>query len=93
MDRQVDTREVGRLDLLCEDKEGALVVVELKRFKAGSSIIDQIQRYMGWVMEHRAKEGQKVRGIIVVGTKDTALEYAARANPNITVKVFTISFE
>lgn len=91
--RQVDTGEVGRMDLLCEDKNKDLVVLELKRMKAGSSIIDQIQRYMGWVMTKKANEGQKVRGIIVVGKKDTALEYAVKANPNIAVKVFNISFQ
>lgn len=92
LERQLDTKEVGRLDLLCEDKEGNLVVVELKKMKAGPSIIDQIQRYMGWIMEHKTKDGQKVRGIIIVGKKDTSLEYAVKANPLIDVKVFSISF-
>jgi len=91
--RQLDTGEVGRLDLLCEDKDSNLVVVELKKDKAGPSIIDQIQRYMGWIMKNKANPGQKVRGIIVVGKKDTALEYAARANPNISVRLFSIHFE
>lgn len=93
VDRQLDTKEVGRLDLLCEDLEGNLVVVELKRSSAGASIIDQIQRYMGWIISHKAKPGQKVRGIIVLGSKDTALEYAVRANPNVQVKVFSISIQ
>ena len=93
VDRQLDTGEVGRLDLLCKDKNGNLVVIELKKMKAGSSIIDQIQRYMGWVMDHKAEKGQKVRGIIIVGKKDTALEYAVKANPNIEIKVFNISFQ
>jgi hypothetical protein len=89
--RQVDTREVGRLDLLCEDKEGNLVVVELKRAAAGPSIIDQTQRYMGWAKAHKAKPGQNVRGVIVVGAKDTALEYAASANPMVQVKEFALT--
>jgi hypothetical protein len=93
IERQLDTHEVGRLDLLCEDTRGNLVVVELKKFKAGPSIIDQIQRYMGWVIQHRAKPNQKVRGIVIVGSKDTTLEYAARANPLIEVKVFTVAFQ
>ncbi len=91
--RQVDTGIVGRLDLLCEDKEGNLVVIELKKMKAGTSIIDQISRYMGWAKEKMARDEQKVRGIIIVGKKDTYLEYSAKVIPNIQVKVFTISFE
>lgn len=83
--------DVGRLDLLCSNAD--YVVVELKKSKAGSSIIDQISRYMGWVKKHMAeKEGKGVRGIIVVGKKDTYLEYAAAANPLIEVKVFSVTF-
>jgi hypothetical protein len=90
VDRQKVT-DVGRLDLLCSNED--YVVVELKKSKAGSSIIDQISRYMGWVKKHIAeKEGRRVRGIIVVGKKDSYLEYAAAANPLIEVKVFSISF-
>lgn len=91
--KQLDTGVVGRLDLLCEDKEGNIVVVELKKMKAGSSIIDQIQRYMGWIMDNYLKKGQDIRGIIVVGKKDTALEYAVKANPKIQIKVFEITFK
>jgi len=83
--------DVGRIDLLCRNAD--YVVVELKKSKAGSSIIDQISRYMGWVKKNMAeKEGRDVRGIIVVGKKDTYLEYAAAANPLIEVKVFNITF-
>jgi hypothetical protein len=70
IERQLDTKEVGRLDLLCEDKEGNLVVVELKKFKAGPSIIDQIQRYKGWVMDSQGQtepEGQGYRRCRVQG--------------------------
>lgn len=91
--RQLDTGIVGRLDLLCEDKEGNMVVVELKKMKAGPSIIDQIQRYMGWIIENYLEKGQDVRGIIIVGKKDTALEYAVKANPKIQIKVFEITFK
>lgn len=93
VDRQLDTKEVGRLDLLTEDQHGNLVVVELKRAAAGPSIIDQTQRYMGWVMKHRAKPGQDVRGMIVVGSRDTALEYAVSANPKMQVRQFTIALQ
>ncbi len=91
--RQVDTKVVGRLDLLCEDKNNDLVVVELKRGAAGPSIIDQIQRYMGWAMDKKAKPNQNVRGIIIVATKDTALEYAVKANPRVEVKTFKVTVQ
>ncbi|HZS42848.1 MAG TPA: endonuclease NucS domain-containing protein [Candidatus Paceibacterota bacterium] len=91
--RQVDTKEVGRLDLLCEDKDKNLVVIELKRAAAGPSIIEQIQRYMGWAIKHRAQPGQRVRGIIIAGSKDTALEYAVSANPLMEVKTFNLSIQ
>jgi len=47
---------------------------------------------MGWVMTNKKKPGQGVRGIIIVGTSDTALEYAVKGNPLISVKVFNIGF-
>jgi len=91
--RQLDTKEVGRLDLLCEDINNNLVVIELKRGTAGPSIIDQTQRYMGWVMDHKAKKGQQVRGIIIVSSKDSALEYAVKANPFVQIKTFSLNIE
>jgi len=90
--RQLDTKEVGRLDLLCEDSNGDLVVVELKRNIAGPSIMDQITRYMGWIKKNQAKENQKVRGIIVVASPDADLEYRVAAVDNIKVKLFQIGF-
>jgi hypothetical protein len=90
--RQLETKEVGRLDILCEDSIGSLVVVELKRHKAGNSIMDQILHYMGWVKLNIAKTNQKVRGIIVVQLKDTALMYAIATHPDLQVKEFDLSF-
>ncbi len=84
--------DVGRIDLLCKDMQGNCVVIELKRMKATSSIMDQILRYMGWIEIHQ-EECKAVRGIIIVGKKDTYLEYAAKAVPNLQIKVFNISFK
>ncbi len=91
MERQKDLGEVGRLDLLCKNHNYNFVVIELKKSKAGSSVIDQTVRYMGWVKTNLAKPGQTVRGIIIVGKEDTYLRYAAAALPGlIDVKVFDI---
>lgn len=92
IERQYSAPPVGRLDLLCKDKEGNLVVIELKKYGVKTySIIDQISRYMGYIKKHLAKEGQKVRGIIVVGQKDEKLEYSASAIPNLEIKTFKLT--
>ncbi|MHA2069190.1 MAG: endonuclease NucS domain-containing protein, partial [Candidatus Thorarchaeota archaeon] len=85
IDKQVTT-EVGRLDVLCEDSAGDLVVVELKKGRTSDKVVGQISRYIGWVKENLAERGQGVRGLILVGKKDKKLEFAAKAHPRIEVK-------
>jgi hypothetical protein len=91
--QQLDCREAGRLDLLCESKSGDLVVVEIKRFGVRhESILDQILRYMGYVRIHHLKQDdQRVRGIIVVGRVDERLRYALAAVPDVSVKTFDLT--
>lgn len=77
--QQYDTREVGRIDLLCRNKKtGAFVVVELKRGRESDKVVGQVLRYIGWVKEHLAKPGQDVYGIIITfeGDPDPKLKYA-----------------
>lgn len=78
--RQLSTN-AGRLDLLCKDRDGQYVVVELKRSQGTDQVMGQILRYMGWVHENYGTD--KVRGIIVIGKKDQALSYAIKAVTNI----------
>lgn len=83
---------VGRIDLLCRDRRGTLVVIELKKFGASTEyVIGQITRYMGWVKKHLAGKGQDVRGIIVVAKADENLAYAVSAIPNLEVKTFNLT--
>lgn len=92
--RQYQLTTVGRIDLFCKDKNGDLVVIEIKKYGAPNySIIDQITRYIGYVKEKIAKSDQKVRGIIIVGQKDEKLEYSVKAIPNLEVKTFKFTIE
>jgi len=92
--RQLTIRPVGRIDILCTDRNNDLVVIELKKYDAPkSSVIDQITGYMGYVRKHIAKEEQKVRGIIICGQKDEKLIYSASAVNNLEVKTFRIIIE
>ena len=89
-ERQKST-PAGRLDLLCRDANGNYVVVELKRTQGTDQVVGQVLRYMGWLIETHGAD--KVRGIVIVGTKDPALSYAAMAVPNVQVKEFKLRIE
>jgi hypothetical protein len=94
MQTQYHCAGVGRIDILCRDREGNLVVVELKKFGAQHhSVLDQVLRYMGYIKEHVAEANQEVRGIIVVGKVDEKLRYAVSAVSNVTVKTFDLTIK
>jgi len=89
--KEYDTKEIGRIDLLCKDKNGNYVVVELKKGRKSDEVVGQILRYIGWVME---KDKTKVRGIIVVNEPDDRLEYAVAPLKNmIDIKYYRVKFE
>lgn len=70
--RQYDT-PIGTIDLLCRDKEGRFVVIEVKAKEAEDSVFGQIQRYMGWVHMNVPGGRNNVRGIILAsGFSDKA---------------------
>jgi len=57
--------KAGEIDLLCLDSKGNLVVVEFKRDRAPDRVVAQVDRYVAWVKVHLAKQGQRVRGLII----------------------------
>ncbi|MFO7738901.1 MAG: endonuclease NucS [Desulfatiglandaceae bacterium] len=76
---------VGRSDLICRDKNGNFVVLELKAGHSSDSVVGQILRYIGYVRENWAKtEGKDVSGIILTPSFDEQLRLAA-AEANIKV--------
>lgn len=77
LDRQVELVPGHVIDVLCQDEHGDLVVVELKKAGANETI-GQLARYVTDVREHRAKQGQKVRGVVLTLEVDEQLVKAAR---------------
>ena len=53
------------IDILAIDKNNDFVVIELKVSKGYDRVVGQILRYIGWVEQKMASDGQKVRGIII----------------------------
>ena len=69
--------EQGQLDVLAEDREGTLIVIEVKRGVAGVDAVEQLQRY---VEELREKSFRKVKGVILASsiTRDASAELKRR---------------
>ncbi|MGQ4876195.1 MAG: endonuclease NucS domain-containing protein [Promethearchaeia archaeon] len=80
--------KIGIIDILCKDKNGNYVVIELKKGRGNDKVIGQLLRYLAWIEEHVA-EKNKVRGIIVAKSYDEGLEYAIKGVKfQIDIKIF-----
>ena len=91
IEKEFDTKEIGRIDLLLTDKKGYDVVVELKKGRKSDDVVGQLSRYMGWVMKNR---NSKVRGIIVVSEPDERLEYSILPFKGmVKTKYYRVRFE
>ena len=79
------------IDILAEDTQKNFLVIELKKSRSGDKVFGQLARYMGWVKAHIAKEGQKIRGVIVGGIITDELKYAAALNENVKLMEYSLS--
>jgi endonuclease len=86
--RQFNT-EVGRIDILAEDKNGSRVVIEVKVGEAKDSAIGQVARYLGWFAK---SDGKPPRGMLVAAEFPEGVRYAASVIPNLTLHAYKISF-
>jgi endonuclease len=86
-ERGVDS---GLIDITTIDKDGKLVVIELKRGRASRESIGQILGYMG---DLKNEEPEKdVRGILVAADFDQSCVSARRFIPQLTLKRYSFSF-
>jgi len=91
VEKEFDTKEIGRIDLLLTDKKGYDVVVELKKGRKSDDVVGQLSRYMGWVMKNRNK---KARGIIIVSEPDEKLAYSILPFKGmVKTKYYRVRFE
>lgn len=88
---QTDTGPVDILAISKDKKE--LLVIELKKGRASDAVVGQIQRYMGYVMEELAEEGQTVKGIIIALEDDLRIKRALKATRNISFYRYQVSFK
>lgn len=85
---------IGRMDILAKSKDDKhWLVIELKKGKISDSVIGQTLRYIGWVKENKAKEGETVSGLVIVGEADEKLLYSLKAVSNIKLRTYSVSFK
>ena len=91
--RQYQTK-TGPLDILAISKDKRrFLVVELKKGRASDKVVGQTLRYMGFVKESLAKNGQTVEGIIVaLNDPSEGLRLALSMTPCITFRRYQITF-
>jgi len=77
VERQKEYSVGNKIDILCKDSKGDLVVVELKKHGPNETI-GQLARYVTDVREYVAKASQKVRGLILAFDVDEQLIKSAR---------------
>lgn len=80
--------ESGFIDITAKDKNGAIVVIELKAGSADRETVGQIAGYMG---DLQAAD-QSVRGIIVASEFSSAVVSALGALPNVQLRKYRFNF-
>jgi restriction system protein len=86
--------DTGPIDILAISKDKkTLLVLELKKGRASDMVVGQTLRYMGFVQEELAEEGQSVKGVIIAQEDDQRIRRALMVSPNITFYRYQISFK
>ena len=86
--------DTGPLDILAISKDKKrLLVVELKKGRASDVVVGQILRYMGYVQDELADNGQTVQGVIIALEDDQRIRRALSVVPNVTFYRYEIDFK
>jgi endonuclease len=86
----------GMIDILCRDRDGALVVVELKAGLARDAALGQMLGYIGAIMREMTTAGEyagrAVQGIMVAKEFSDRVCHASVAVPNLRLVSYLIEF-
>lgn len=87
---QTDT---GPLDILAISKDKKrLLVVELKKGRTSDAVVGQTLRYMSYVQDELAEDGQSVLGAIIAHEDDPRIRRALSRTPDISFYRYKVSF-
>ena len=83
IERQYETSNAGRIDILATDSNDNYVVVELKRDMASDAALGQLLRYLGWVRLNLS-DTNSIRGFVIGKDVDKHMGYAIQAHDVLT---------
>jgi restriction system protein len=86
--------DTGPIDIFAVSKDKkSLLVIELKKGRASDAVVGQILRYMGYVKEVLAENGQAVRGVIIALEDDLRIRRSLAVTSNIEFYRYQVSFK
>ena len=77
---------IGRLDLLCEDTDGELYIIELKKDSGYDDAYEQTANYLDWFKASAKFKGKKINGIICLN--NPAPELVKKIHNDDRMRVF-----
>lgn len=83
---------VGRLDLLCEDMEGNLYIIELKKDSGYDDAYKQTAAYLDWFESNNIAKGKKVFGIICLNSPTKELIEKVHSDERMKLYEYQISY-
>ena len=82
--------DMGRIDILAVDRNGCLLVIELKVDRGPDQVCGQIMRYYSWVKHHLAN-GKSVRGLIIAKHISDRIRYALSNVPDVSAREYQMN--
>ena len=67
--------------------------MELKKGRISDMVVGQLQRYMGYVKDELAEQGQIVKGVIIALEDDIRLHRALSVTQGIEFYTYKVSFK
>lgn len=90
---EYNTNEIGKIDLLAKHRtKPRWLVIELKRGQTSDETVGQVLRYMGWVSEKLADDGDSVHGLIIAREPDAKIRFALKNTKNVGFMSYKVDF-
>lgn len=83
---------IGRLDLLCEDCEGNLYIIELKKDSGYDDAYKQTADYLDWFEKSEKFKGKKIYGIICLNSPTEELIKKVHSDHRMKLFEYQISY-